>query len=625
MIDNATWEQIFTEDSPYNIQLLIAVSGGTYLTNTEIAQESMAITEMLSDSTQLKFGGCNASQFRIRIRSSVQNMTGKTITPYLFAFEDADIRIVVNNNVPVAYNKRTEESEALDFDDAFLVGTYKVRTDKPTPDKDYRDISAFDAMERIINEDVAQWYNSLFDTYPALTLKQLREFLLDYFEITYEAFTGVNDSVVVGKTITTTAISAKTILEAICELNGCFGMITRDNKFRCKVLNPVTDKTYLRYKQGQINYQDALANVITQINIVNEVSKAQASIGVAGNTYIINDNVMLMGMKSEDLETIATRLMPVLSATVYRPFTCQTYGDLCVEVGDFIEIPTSDKTVEAYLLNREFSGIQAMRDKLEAKGEEVNGSGATGSSAIISQLNSQMGTVSEKDTLTYYIFRSATELSVIDGADPIRIAKIRYITREATTVDVTNEFKMNVDFSSDSDRCKVYAFYYYDDILLDYQPIETYAIDDYHTWNLDYTYEESDENTGVHTFEVRLGTVGGDATIGIGDANIYLHGQGLLGKDTWDGNIDVSDNIVAIFDGGFVVNIADTPVIGFEDVSIISTPNDVITAIFGGGMTVSLTENIQFFHEVVWSYWVDDEGDYMTDEDDNAIIFMGID
>ena len=44
MIDNATWEQIFTEDSAYNIQLLVAVSGGTYLTNTEIAQESMAIT-----------------------------------------------------------------------------------------------------------------------------------------------------------------------------------------------------------------------------------------------------------------------------------------------------------------------------------------------------------------------------------------------------------------------------------------------------------------------------------------------------------------------------------------------------------------------------------------------------
>ena len=551
MIDNATWEQIFTEDSPYNIQLLIAVSGGTYLTNTEIAQESMAITEMLSDSTQLKFGGCNASQFRLRIRSSVQNMTGKTITPYLFAFEDADIRIVVENDTPVAYNKQTEESEALDFDDAFLIGTYKVRTDKPTPDKDYRDISAFDAMERIINENIAQWYNSLFDTYPSVTLKQMREYLLDYFGITYEAFTGVNDSVSVGKTITTTAISAKTILEAICELNGCFGMITRDNKFRCKVLNPVTDKTYLRYKQGQINYQDALANVITQINIVNEVSKASATIGVAGNTYIINDNVMLTGKKSEDLEGIAERLMPILSATAYRPFTCATYGDLCVEVGDFIEIPTSDKTVDAYLLNREFSGIQAMRDKLEAKGEETNASGATGSSAVISRLNSELSTVDKDSTLQYYLFRSATAFNLGDGDPMTRIARIRYVSTKETTVNILHEFKMDVDISENSDRCKVYVYYYHDDDLIEYQPIETYGLADYHMLDLNYALTETED--GAHTWEVYLKSVGGDVDIGIADASITLHGQGLIVTESWDGNIEASDEITAVFGGSFVV------------------------------------------------------------------------
>ena len=79
MINNPTWEQIFTNDTPYNIQLLIEVSGGTYLTNSEIASESFSLTEMLSDSTQLQFGGCNASQFRLRIRSSVADMTGKTV------------------------------------------------------------------------------------------------------------------------------------------------------------------------------------------------------------------------------------------------------------------------------------------------------------------------------------------------------------------------------------------------------------------------------------------------------------------------------------------------------------------------------------------------------------------
>lgn len=615
MIDNATWEQIFTEDTPYNIQLLIVVSGGTYLTNTEIAQESMAITEMLSDSTQLKFGGCNASQFRLRIRSSVQNMTGKTITPYLFAFEDADIRIVIDNGTPVAYNKQTEESEALDFDDAFLVGTYKVRTDKPTPDKDYRDISAFDAMERVINENIAQWYNSLFDTYPSVTLKQMREFLLDYFGITYEPFTGVNDSVSVGKTITTTAISAKTILEAICELNGCFGMITRDNKFRCKVLNPVTDKTYLRYKQGQINYQDALANVITQINIVNEVSKASATIGVAGNTYIINDNVMLTGKKSEDLEGIAERLMPILSATAYRPFTCATYGDLCVEVGDFIEIPTSDKTVDAYLLNREFSGIQAMRDNLEAKGEETNASGATGSSAVISRLNSELSTVDKDSTLQYYLFRSATAFSLGDGDPMTRIARIRYVSTKETTVNILHEFKMNVDISENSDRCKVYVYYYHDDDLIEYQPIETYGLADYHMLDLNYALTETEE--GAHSWEVYLKSVGGDVDIDIADASITLHGQGLIVTESWDGNIDASDEITATFGGSFVVT-GLTENVDFDErpVEFINA-SDVVSATFGGSFRVTFSESVSVIADkILYIIGSEDEAYILGSEDE---------
>ena len=168
------WEQLFTDDTPYNMQLLIEVSGGTYLTNTEIAQESFSLTEMLSDSTDLRFGGCNASQLRLRIRSSVTDTTGKTIVVKLFAYEDPDIRIVIQSGTPVEYNKRTEEVSAL-TEDFFLIGTYRVRTDKPTPDKDYRDLSAFDALERVINEDIAKCYSNFYDTYDSVTLKFLRE------------------------------------------------------------------------------------------------------------------------------------------------------------------------------------------------------------------------------------------------------------------------------------------------------------------------------------------------------------------------------------------------------------------------------------------------------------------
>lgn len=554
MINNATWEEIFSADTPYNMQLLIEVSGGTYLTNTEIASESFSLTEMLSDSTQLEFGGCNASQFRLRIRSSVADMTGKTIVVKEYAYESSNKRIVIVNDTPKVYDIATGEYDDLD-DDYFLFGTYKVRTDKPTPDKYYRDITAYDVMERIIGEDIKQWYDSLFDTYSTVTLKFLREALLDYFEIDYEAFTGVNDSVTIGKTINTSAISAKTILGAICELNGCFGYITRDNKFRCKILAPNTVKEYTRYKQGQINYQDAIANVITMITIVNEISSASASVGADGNKYIINDNVLLSGLDEPTLTDIATRLLPVIANTAYRPFSCVTYGDPCVELGDFIEIPTSDKTVEAYLLNRELTGTQAFRDKLEAKGEEKNASGATGSAAVISQLYSNLEVVNKQNELQYYMFRSATDFNIGDGQQTM-IARLRYVNTKETAVNIWHEFKMDVDISEGSDRCKVYVFYYHDDILVDYQPIETYGLADTHILNLNYALTE--QESGQHTWKVYLEAEGGSISIDAGDGAITLHGQGLITSDSWDGIIEVSDEYSLTKGGGKVFNYTDS-------------------------------------------------------------------
>lgn len=543
MINNPTWEEIFSQDTPYNMQLLITANDGTILTNTEIASESFSLTEMISDSAQLKFGGCNASQFRIRIRSSVTDLTGKILVVRLFAFEDSAIRIVDDNGTAKAYNIDTEEYETLDYDDSFLFGTYTVKTDKPTPDKSFRDISAYDAMEKVINSDVSQWYNSLYDTYTSVTIKQMRELLLDHLGITYEAFNGINDGVALSKTITTTSISAKTILEALCELNACFGVITRDNKFRCKMLNATSVKTYLRYKQGQVNYQDALANVITQVSIVNDLNKVSATIGVAGNTYTINDNPLLIGKDQQGLQDIATHLMQVMSGTAYRPFTVSTYGDACIEVGDFITIPTSDKTIEAYVLNREMTGTQAFRDKLEAKGAERNSSNITGSASIVSQLYSNLDVVSEQSELQYYSFRSAVDFNLTDGEPKTKIAKIQYFVNKETTIDVFHEFKLTTENSLNSDRTKAYVWYYHDGDLIDYQPIETWGLDDTHMLDLYYSINETESN--MHTWEVYLSSVGGNISIESGDANITLHGQGIVTGEDW-GDIDVSDELTLI-------------------------------------------------------------------------------
>lgn len=624
MIDNPVWEEIFTNDTPYNLQLLIEVSGGTYLTNTEIASESFSLTEMLSDNSTLRFGGCNASQLKLRIRSSVKDMTNKTIVAKVYSYEDANIRIVIDGGVPKAYNVATGEY-STDLGEAFVFGTYRVRTDKPTPEKDYRDISAFDALERVVNEDIGEWYRSFWDTYDGATIKFIRESLLAYFGIEYEPFTGVNDDLTIKKTIETNTISAVSILRAICELNGCFGYITRDNKFRCRVLSTETvDKTYYRYKQGGINYQDALANVITQVQIYNDLSKANASIGVEGNAYIIAENVLLTGLDNFVLEDIATKLLPVVSGCVYRPFTCQTYGDPCVELGDFIKIPTSDKTVESFLLQRELTGTQAMRDKIEAKGEEKNASGATGSSATISQLYSSMSKVNEQSNLAYYVFHSATSLSVEDGESPTRIARIRYANTKDTTVDIWHEFLMNVSFSDGSDRCKVYVYYYYDDVLIDYQPIETYGLDDMHVLNLNYAYNEVID--GFHTWEVYLATEGGNATIGIGDANITLRGQGLVVKTDWDGIIEVSDEYSVLYGStGYTFGYEDECVVR-HDIEVYPKIeiNEEYSATYGTtGYGFDYAEDVTITSEYSFNAWGTDANDNVSTHTGDILYFRG--
>lgn len=244
-------------------------------------------------------------------------------------------------------------------------------------------------------------------------------------------------------------------------------------------------------------------------------------------------------------------------------------------------------------------------------------------SKIDKEISGIMSRTSENEVIIH-TFENSQAFTLGDD-DPVEVVKIRFATINPKIINIWHEIELDVTADPEGDgvvTCQ--AYYYIDGTLVTYSPITTWNNDGYHLLHLMYFIREL-VGGQAYEWKVVLKMSGGSATIARGDIHASLYGQGLVAADSWDGNLEASDVITAIFDGGFVINIADIPVIGFEDVSIISTPNDVITAIFAGGMTVNFTETIQFFHEVVWSYWVDDEGDYMTDEDDNAIIFMGID
>lgn len=350
----------FTDDS-VDKQYIISYSGGM-LSNSNISGESLIITETLCNQSQLRFGSCNSSFLELKIINNIMPLKGDCLTVIC----------------------QLEKQER-----AFQIGKYKVDSDKPTADRRYRDIIAYDAMYDILHAEVAAWYNSL--TFP-LTLKAFRDSFLTYMGIGQVDADLPNDAMTVKDTIQPSELSGQTVIEAICEINGCFGHINREGKFQYVFLQEIVQGVYpsndlypadnlypAESSSRQIDsslytscsYEDYVCQRINKLQIRQEEGDIGAIAGTGDNCYIIEDNFLVYGMGAGDLSRVAENLLPVLTKASYRPFSAEAKGNPCIEVGDQVRLRTRYEIVESYVLQRTLKGIQALKDSYTAEGEET--------------------------------------------------------------------------------------------------------------------------------------------------------------------------------------------------------------------------------------------------------------
>ena len=158
-------------ESSVDKQLHIEFDGGT-ITNEELHSENFALSESLCSGERLRFGSCEASSIRFKI----SNITTVLKDKWLTVTETLDEK----TDVPFSY------------------GEYKVFSDKPTADRRYRDITAYDAMYDILHAEVSGWYNTILPTADStVTLKAFRDSFLAHFGIEQENVTLINDSMIV--------------------------------------------------------------------------------------------------------------------------------------------------------------------------------------------------------------------------------------------------------------------------------------------------------------------------------------------------------------------------------------------------------------------------------------------
>lgn len=404
---NYKYGDLFKKDTVDKQLSIVSDDGKVNITNTELHQEKFELTESLCSEQELTFGSCEAAMIKFTVSNTFLPMKGRWMTVSMSLGGHADI--------------------------PFQFGRYKVDSDTPTADRTCRDVVAYDALYDILNADVAAWYNTVFPShkeqqkdkdgktrtvtvYDPVTMKQFRDSFFKHFGIEQADIILVNDGMSIEKTVAVTAssetssdteesstigesMSGKEVLSCICEINGCMGHMGRDGKFHYIYLEQNIQGLYPRNdlypaddlfprdpKSNRIGkdlyitaeYEDFLVKTINKLQIREQKNDIGVIVGTGDNAYVIEDNFLVYGKGTKELKGIAKNVLSKIRGIVYRPFAADCKGNPCLEVGDAVRLPTRYELIESYILKRTLKGIQALRDDLEADGEEYRTNGANG-------------------------------------------------------------------------------------------------------------------------------------------------------------------------------------------------------------------------------------------------------
>lgn len=408
------------DKSSVDKQLKIVCQDGTILTNKNFSSTSsdFSLSESLCSDSKLSFGKCESACLKIKIANTINSLKGQTL----------QVTETLNNKNDVP----------------FKIGTYIVDEDTLTSDKKYRNITAYDRLYSISSMNVSDWYSKLFPSkqvpliryenvtkewtytgidgkeiteyyeelepityyqteYESITLKAFRDSFFKYIGLTQQSTTLINDNMKVSKSVDNIDLTAKDVLEAICEINGVFGKMSRDDVFiyvelksfsrglfPSKTLYP--NKSLFPRKPGNVDTRrlqmgeyktlqvgDTNFEQITKL----QIRQSEDDIGyIAGDdtgvSYIIQGNFLTYSSGTDELKTIANNVLTKISKVIFNPVNITLQGNPCVETGDTIRIvDTNNKVYMSYVLQRTLTGIQMLMDSIISEGDqslaEVNG------------------------------------------------------------------------------------------------------------------------------------------------------------------------------------------------------------------------------------------------------------
>lgn len=374
-------KKLYIKDgTPIELEVKFKDNAFPTIKGSDVLSDQMTLHESICEEEQLKFGGCNASSFELTVFNLNSGIKGYEIEPVLIT-------------------KKTE----------IPLGVFYVETIEKYAGKDYKKLTAYDKM-RYFDVDVKDWYDSL--TFP-ISVKNFRDSLCNYVGVEQNDVTLIADNVMLTKELdSSNGINGLSLMKQICEISGVFGRMDRYGKLdylslESSMLLPADDlfpandlypsagsgdsensfniSTSLMYEHPLV--EDFFTSNIDGVIIVDS-DGAQVITENNQNPYYVQDNFVIIGQTHETIMALANALLSKISSISYRPInSSKIKGQPYVECGDFISGEVNGYGFEAYVFQRDLTGIKALRDYFICKGKEIIENDMNGVTAQLQRLN----------------------------------------------------------------------------------------------------------------------------------------------------------------------------------------------------------------------------------------------
>ena len=246
--------------------------------------------------------------------------------------------------------------------------------------------------------------------YATTTLKEMRESLLEYLNIPYIKQNLTNDSIKITRTLDTSEngqVIGTDILKYICELNAGFGKINRNGQFEVDKFEGVglypeetlypSEDLYPEESSYELlgnddssasyistTYEEYTTEPITGVIIKSDSNNVGELAGTKDNAYIISGNPLVYSKTSDELKKIGENIYEKIKDLSYRPNTTVSEGLPYLETGDYFILSKENGDIYSPIFTRTLTGVQALKDTFEVKGNKLRANEDTQTSEIMS-------------------------------------------------------------------------------------------------------------------------------------------------------------------------------------------------------------------------------------------------